>query len=139
MGGAADGSNSDHRTPRRRAGDAAEARVARILARQGWTIVERQLRVGPDELDIVALDPGPPAMSVVVEVRSRRSGRFGAQEERLDEAKVRRLYRAMNALRAAGWSTGSSDHPGGIGWRVDLVAIDEGNGTVRHLKGLIPR
>lgn len=139
MGGAADGSNSDHRTPRRRAGDAAEARVARLLARQGWVIVERQLRVGPDELDIVALDPGPPAMSVVVEVRSRRSARFGPQEERLDEAKVRRLYRAMNVLRASGWSAAGSAAPGGIGWRVDLVAIDEGSGTVRHLKGLIPR
>jgi Holliday junction resolvase-like predicted endonuclease len=75
----------------------------------------------------------------VVEVRSRRSGRFGAQEERLDEAKVRRLYRAMNTLRAAGWATGGSAHRGGTGWRVDLVAIDAGSGAVRHLKGLIPR
>ncbi len=78
-------------------------------------------------------------MSVVVEVRSRRSGRFGAQEERLDEAKVRRLYRAMNVLRAAGWSAGGAAVPSGAGWRVDLVAIDEGSGAVRHLKGLIPR
>lgn len=139
MACAAGGSKSDRRTPRRRAGDAAEARVARLLARQGWIIIERQLRVGRDELDIVALDPGPPAMSVVVEVRSRRSPRFGLQEERLDEAKVRRLYRAMNVLRASGWSDAGAAVPGGIAWRVDLVAIDEGSGTVRHLKGLIPR
>ena len=139
MAAIADGSNPDRRTPRRRAGDAAEARVATLLSRHGWVIVERQLRVGRDELDIVALDPGPPVMSVVVEVRSRRSARFGAQEERLDEAKVRRLYRAMNVLRASGWSAGVPAVPGGVGWRVDLVAIDEGSGTVRHLKGLIPR
>lgn len=139
MAGAADGSGLDRRTPRRRHGDAAEERVATLLGRQGWIILERQLHVGRDELDIVALDPGPPAMSVVVEVRSRRSARFGPQEERLDEAKVRRLYRAMNVLRASGWPAGGGVAHGRIGWRVDLVAIDEGGGAVRHLKGLIPR
>ena len=123
MAGAADGSNPDRRTPRRRAGDAAEERVATLLRRQGWVILERQLRVGRDELDIIALDPGPPA--VVVEVRSRRSTRFGPQEERLDEAKVRRLYRAMNATRL-GLVVGATVR-GGVGWRVDLVAIDEGS------------
>ncbi len=147
MAAVAEGSNPDRRTARRRAGDAAEARVATLLSRQGWVIVERQLRVGRDELDIVAFDPGPPAMAVVVEVRSRRSARFGPQEERLDEAKVRRLYRAMNVLRAMRRPGGGDPVqgegvrvlPGGVGWRVDLVAIDEGSGAVRHLKGLIPR
>ena len=79
--------------------------------------------------------PGPPAMSVVVEVRSRRP-EFGPQEERLDEAKVRRLYRAMNVLRSGRRSV---RRPARRRWRVDLVAIDEGSAAMRHLKGLIPR
>ena len=76
----------DRRTPRQRAGDVAEATVADVLRRGGWVVLARKLRVGSDELDIVALDPGPPATMVVVEVRSRRSRHFGSQEERLDEA-----------------------------------------------------
>jgi Holliday junction resolvase-like predicted endonuclease len=129
----------DRRTPRRRDGDAAEARVAEALRRQGWAIIARQVRVDRDEVDIVALDPGPPEMIVVVEVRSRRSPRFGPQEERLDEAKVRRLYRAMNALRTARRLPDGRALPGGLSWRVDLIAVDHGVGRVRHLRGLIPR
>ncbi len=102
-------------------------------------MVARQLRVDRDELDLVALDPGPPAMIVVVEVRSRSSSAFGPQEERLDEAKVRRLYRAMNTLRAAGRLPDGRPLPVNLGWRVDLVAIDHGGLGVRHLKALIPR
>jgi putative endonuclease len=113
--------------------------VADELRRQGWVVLARQIRVGRDELDIVALDPGPPAMVVVVEVRSRRSSRFGTQEERLDEAKVRRLYRAMHVLRAQGRLPDGRVLPANRGWRVDLVALDRGVGRLRHLKGLIPR
>ena len=129
----------DRRTVRRRDGDAAEARVADALRQHGWAIIARQVRVDRDELDIVARDPGPPEMLVVVEVRSRRSSRFGPQEERLDEAKVRRLYRAMNALRAARRLPDGRALPGGLDWRVDLVAVDHGDGRLRHLRGLIPR
>ena len=132
-------SSVDRRPPRRRAGDAAESLVAETLRRQGWVILARQVRLGRDELDIVAIDPGPPAMTVVVEVRSRRMGRFGTQEERLDEAKVRRLYRAMNHLRAAGRLPDGHFLPGAREWRVDLVAVDSADGHLRHLKGLIPR
>jgi putative endonuclease len=129
----------DPRTPRRRAGDAAEGLVATILRRHGWVVLARQLRVARDELDIVALDPGPPVMVVVIEVRSRRSPTFGAQEERLDEAKVRRLYRAMGALRASGRLPDGRALPTGVAWRVDLVAVDAASNRLRHLKGLIPR
>ena len=59
--------------------------MARRLAIAGWRVLARQLRVGRDEVDILAVDPGPPPVVVVVEVRSRRSPRFGPPEERLDE------------------------------------------------------
>ena len=134
-----DPSQDDRRTPRQRSGDAAEGAVAAALCDQGWVILARQVRLGRDELDIVALEPGPPAVLVVVEVRSRRTSAFGSQEERLDEAKVRRLYRAMNALRAGGRLPQGNVFPSAVGWRVDLIAVDHVAGHLRHLKGLIPR
>src|SRR5450755_4901471 len=59
------------RTTRQEAGDAAEVLVAERLAALGWTILARNVHAGRSELDIVAVDPGPPARLVVVEVRWR--------------------------------------------------------------------
>jgi putative endonuclease len=143
----------DRRTLRRRRGDRAEALVARHLAACSWTILATQLRIGRDEIDILALEPGRPPTIVVVEVRGRAVDRFGAQEERLDGGKVRRLYRATAALRAAGRLPDGRRLPAGR-WRVDLVAVDlagagrlEGEerlvgrpagAHLRHLRGVIP-
>jgi putative endonuclease len=127
------------RTIRAQRGDAAEALVSQMLSHQGWQVLGRQVRVGRAELDIVAVDPGPPATLVAVEVRSRTSDRFGSQEERLDGAKVRRLYRAMTALRTVAALPDGAPLPTGLAWRVDLVAVDLPSGRMRHLVGLIPR
>jgi Holliday junction resolvase-like predicted endonuclease len=96
--------------------------------------------VGRDEIDLLAVDPGPPAWLVVVEVRSLRSARFGAPEERVDAAKVRRLYRALAALRRPALQL--ADMPGlrRLQGRVDLIVLDErpGRGELRHLRSLQP-
>ena len=138
----------DRRTPRQVRGDAAESLAASHLQACGWRILAAQLRVGRDEIDLLALEPGLPPTVVVVEVRSRSGRAFGAQEERLDAGKVRRLYRALGALRAAGRLPDGTDLRGHA-WRVDLLAIDlapsaaeSGVGapsSIRHLRGLIPR
>src|SRR4051794_27722716 len=115
-------------TVRQRRGHFAEEVAAGWLARQGWKIVARNLRVGAhDEIDIVAVDPGPPAELVCVEVRSARSPAFGAPEERVDGRKVARLYRAMRALPL------QSPLPR----RVDLVVVDVRHGApeIRHIRG----
>ena len=127
----------DRRTTRRRSGDAAEARAAERLVQGGWRIVAKQLRVGRDEIDILAIDPGPPPTLVVVEVRSRTVSRFGRPEERVDPAKVRRLYRAAASLRAAGRLPDGTLLPS-MAWRVDLLAVDPRPAPIRHLRGLIP-
>ncbi|MFI5254292.1 MAG: YraN family protein [Candidatus Limnocylindrales bacterium] len=137
---------ADRRTLRRRRGDGAEAHVAAHLRARGWRILAAQLRVGRDEVDLLALEPGAPPTIVVVEVRSRSNARSGPQEERVDGAKVRRLYRAAAALRAAGRLADGTSLPSGR-WRVDLVAIDLAAAAgsqvgrpvaLRHLRGLIP-
>jgi len=76
----------------------------------------------------------------VVEVRSLRSSLFGAPEERVDRAKVGRLYRALGALRSPGATGINIDIPAGLGGRVDLVVVDNRSGRteVRHLRALEP-
>jgi Holliday junction resolvase-like predicted endonuclease len=140
--------SADRRTVRRLRGDRAETEAAAHLRERGWRILATQLRVGRDEVDLLALEPGSPPTVVVVEVRSRSGTRFGLQEERVDAGKVRRLYRAAAALRAAGRLPDGTALPGRA-WRVDLLAIDlappSGGSDVgrplgiRHLRGLIPR
>ena len=72
------------RTQAQQAGDAAETLVhARLLA-AGWTVLARNVHVGRHELDLVAVDPGPPRALVIVEVRWRASRGFGLGEETVD-------------------------------------------------------
>lgn len=126
------------RTTRQVAGRAAEDAAAAYLRSAGWTILARNVRVGRDEVDLLAVDPGPPAAVACVEVRSVRVRRFGAPEERVDARKVGHLYRAMAALRA---------HPpthavrfARLAWRVDLVVVDRraGSEELRHLRAVEP-
>ena len=61
--------------------------MAERLAARGWTVLARNVHAGRSELDIVAVDPGPPARLVVVEVRWRASRTFGGAEETFDYRK----------------------------------------------------
>jgi putative endonuclease len=134
------------RAGRRQASGARGERLAgEYLEALGWTILGRRVRIGRDEIDLLALEPGPPACLVVVEVRTRSSGRYGSPEESVDRRKIARLYRAAAGLRALGAL------PDGLplpvhSWRVDLVAIDDGpvvgpgagGPAIRHLRALEP-
>ena len=75
---------SPPRTAAQQAGDSAESLVLVRLLAAGWTVLARNVHVGRHELDLVAVDPGPPAALVVVEVRWRRSRGFGLPEETVD-------------------------------------------------------
>ena len=110
------------RTDLQRLGDGAEAEVAADLARRGWTILARQVRAGRGELDLVAIDPGPPPILVIVEVRWRRSRAFGLAEETLDRRKRAHLRAAIGRLLEDGL-------PGGVALpslpvRVDLAVVE---------------
>ena len=119
--------------------------MARRLTEAGWTLLGTGVRIGRDEIDIVAIDPGPPPALVVVEVRSVASSRFGVPEASVDRGKVARLYRGLGALRAAGRLPSGEGLPR-FPWRVDLVAVDDapslgrglGGPNIRHLRGLEP-
>jgi putative endonuclease len=118
------------RTLAQRAGDGAEARVAAHLVDVGWHVLASHVRVGRDELDIVAVDPGPPAALVVVEVRWRARRDFGLPEETVDHRKRARLHRAGFALRERGRLPEGLALPA-LPMRFDLVVL-EPQGRLRH-------
>jgi putative endonuclease len=123
------------RTPAQQAGDAAETLVASRLIRAGWAILGRNIRVGRDELDLVAVDPGPPRALVFVEVRWRASRAFGLAEETVDGRKRGRIHRAAFGLVELG-RLPSGDALPRLPLRFDLVVVEPGRpGTppgVRH-------
>ena len=89
---------SRRRTSRQEAGAAAEELVAARLAAMGWTILGRNVHAGRSELDLVAVDPGPPARLVAVEVRFRSSRGFGGAEASFDHRKRALLRRGIARL-----------------------------------------
>jgi putative endonuclease len=114
------------RTSAQQAGDEAEELVAKRLLAAGWTLVGRNLRVGRAELDIVAIDSGPPRELVVVEVRFRARRDFGLAEETITHRKRVLLRTAVAVLREAGRLPP-------LPARFDLVVVEPGSPPrIRH-------
>ncbi|MEI7893815.1 MAG: YraN family protein [Myxococcales bacterium] len=76
-------------------GSDAEDAVADFLYVQGFTILGRNLRLGPLELDLVAQKG---ALAVVVEVRTRSSSSFDGALSSITPTKRRNLLRATERL-----------------------------------------
>jgi putative endonuclease len=116
------------RTPAQQAGDAAETLVAERLASNGWTILARNVHVGRHELDLVAIDPGPPASLVVLEVRWRADRDFGLPEETVDHRKRTRVRAAAYGLLDRGRLPDGGGLPH-LPLRFDLVVVEPAAGT----------
>lgn len=117
-----------------RIGAYAEDLVSDVLASAGWLILGRNVRFGRRELDLVAVDPGPPAALVVVEVRWRRSRTHGYPEETLDHVKRAHLREGAGLLAAAEALPDGTPLPR-LPIRIDLVAVEPGPGgrpAMRH-------
>ncbi len=133
------------RTVRRARGDAAEHIAARYLAATGWTILAQNIRVGRDELDVIAIEIGPPGTLVFVEVRSNATSRFGAPEESVVLGKLHRTYRAVWGLLRIGTLPDGTTLPR-LPWRVDVLIVEQrpnlardiGGPVVRHLRAVAP-
>lgn len=107
------------RTLAQLAGAAAEDVVAAGLVAAGWTILARNVHVGRRELDLVAIDPGPPRTLVMVEVRWRARRDYGLAEQTVDHRKRSRVREAGFALLERG------DLPR-LPLRFDLVVVEPG-------------
>lgn len=122
------------RTEQQRAGEAAERQAAEKLASEGWRILARNVHAGRSELDIVAVDPGPPARLVIVEVRWRRSRAFGLPEESFDDRKRAHLRRGLARLLEEGRLPDGRALPR-LPIAVDLIVV-EPNGLRHHRDAL---
>lgn len=123
------------RTDAQRSGDAAEAAVADRLVAAGWSILGRNVRVGRYELDLVAVDPGPPRMLVAVEVRMRSNCGFGLPEETVDARKRIRVRAAAYGLLELGALPDGSALPF-LPLRFDLVVVEPGDRLRHHRHGM---
>ena len=119
------------RTAAQRLGDDAEAPVAERLTEQGWTILARNVHVGRHELDLVAVDPGPPARLVIVEVRLRSTRAFGIAEETVDYRKRRHIRDAAWRIIAAGALPDGRQIPA-LPPRFDIVVVEPDPPRLRH-------
>ncbi len=71
-----------------RLGKEAEATAERFLRRKGYTILDRNLRLGRGELDIVARMGG---ILIFVEVKARRTPHYGGASHAMTAHKERQL------------------------------------------------
>jgi putative endonuclease len=108
-------------------GRASEAEAARYLQRAGYRIVARNYRTPFGEIDLVAYDA---AVLAFVEVKARRSDRFGTPQAAVTPDKQRRLTKVALAylagLRPAAGRIGLSARADPPSCRFDLVMIEGG-------------
>ena len=111
------------RTPQQRAGGTAEDLAAAHLVRHGLTLVARNYRTRLGEIDLVAQEG---ATLVFVEVRLRKSGRFGGALASITPAKRGRL---VAAARHFLMRLGREPY-----CRFDVIAVDE-SGALEWVRG----
>jgi len=110
-------------SPKQARGFAVEDEAEALLRSLGYRIVGRNVRAGRYEIDLVAWDD---EVLCFIEVRFRRSPRFGRAEETVGPTKRRRLIRAASAYlqgRTARWPV----------IRFDVVAVN-GEGARRDVR-----
>ncbi|MCL5946929.1 MAG: YraN family protein [Chloroflexi bacterium] len=103
---------------RRSRGQVGEVIARQLLEDYGYEILERNVRVGRLELDIIAREDED---IVIVEVKTRWSQSYGSPELSITRAKRRNLRQAaLIYLEKQGWQDST--------WRIDVLAIQmQGN------------
>ena len=119
-------------TAAQRIGDDGEDLVAARLEAAGWTVLARNLRLGRDEVDLLARGSGTAGRAGVVEVRRRGRRDFGLAEETLDRRKRTALRRARRRACSRRGTLPDGRRLPALPLRVDLVAIDPGPGRAAH-------
>ncbi|MFI5298898.1 MAG: YraN family protein [Polyangiales bacterium] len=97
-------------------GEAAEREAERALVARGWRILDRRLRVGRLEIDLLARRDD---IIAVVEVRGRRQGGWVDALDTLDPRKRAKIAAASRVL----WSRRFANDPTVRVLRVDFIAV----------------
>ena len=111
---------------RRSQGGSFEDLACAYLKSKGYKILDRNVYLMRKELDVVALDRGT---IVFVEVKGRRSARYGLPAEAMDRTKRRHM---IQAARAYIKRMGLEDRP----CRFDFVAVtfESGLPSFKHIE-----
>jgi len=109
---------------RKTIGRLGEDRAERFLKKQGFKILSRNFRCPIGEIDIIAMDG---QTLVFIEVKTRRSDRFGTAIEAVDSKKIAKLkklalYYIKNYYKA--------EPP----VRFDIIGVS-GDGEIYYVKG----
>jgi putative endonuclease len=110
------------RTPRQRAGDAAEDAACSHLQQHGCRVIARNVRYREGELDVVAQDG---STLVFVEVRLRNRDTFGGAADSVDRFKRKRLVRAAQHYLAQHFDAAQSGTRGVPPCRFDVITADD--------------
>ena len=116
---------------RRQTGSRKEAEAAEYLEEQGYRILERNFHVRSSEIDLIAEKDD---LLAFVEVKMRRSEKFGLPEEAVDQRKQSRIIAAAEIYLQ------SHPHPT-HDIRFDIIAISgkEREQTIRHIEDAFRR
>lgn len=112
-------------------GEIGENYAARLLKKNGYIIIDKNFRTKVGEIDIVAVDPSVKATTelgrtssgqggdtlVFVEVKTRRSKKYGRPEEAVTPKKLKKIIKAGQIYVKL-----NSNLPQKL--RVDIVAIE---------------
>lgn len=115
---------------RRSLGNQGEIKAIKFLKEKGYRILERNYRKRTGEIDIIAFDPHFNEY-VFVEVKTRRSLKFGYPEESVDENKILKLTET-----AENWLLENEKFD--VEWRIDIIGIEWKNKTVqiKHIQNI---
>jgi putative endonuclease len=111
-------------------GRRAELAAADYLVALGFVILERNARLGPLELDLVARRQ---SLVVVTEVRTRSDRSFERAFESISPAKRARVVRAVDRL----WRDRLAADPSIERIRIDAAAVtfDRGQTSIEYIEG----
>jgi putative endonuclease len=113
-------------TSRRSQGKAGEDLAVRYLQQNGLKVIERNYRFERGEIDIIAEDGED---IVFIEVKARRSRKFGSPEDAVTEEKQRQIYAVADGYL---FEHDIDDRP----CRFDVVAVEfrDGSSEIRHIR-----
>jgi putative endonuclease len=103
-------------------GDRGEKAVVDWYVARGFSLMARNWRCASGEIDVVVRHD---QLLVMCEVKTRTSDRFGAPEESVTSAKVRRLRRLAAGFLSEARSSGLLNEGGaaGLDVRFDVAAV----------------
>jgi len=114
---------------RKNLGQQGEKIVESYLESKGYQLLERNYRKRVGEIDLITKDPSKNEI-VFIEVKTRRSKRFGPPEEAVTAWKIRKIEKT-----AQEWLRENKNVD--ILWRIDIIALEiNKKNSITHLENV---